>query len=126
MLPAIEQGFMQQEIGDAAFVHQRQVERGEQIIVGVNDYVDGKPPEIPILRMDPDGFRRQVGRLEKLRRERDNEKVSTALNALRTTARGTKNLMPYLLDAARAYATLQEMADVLRVEFGAYQEKHTF
>jgi methylmalonyl-CoA mutase N-terminal domain/subunit len=126
VLPAIEAGFMQQEIGDAAFTHQRQVERGEQIIVGVNQHVDATPPDIPILRMDPDGFRRQAARLEKLRRERDNEKVSAALNALREAARATQNLMPFLLDAARAYATLQEMTDVLRVEFGAYQEKHMF
>ncbi|MCC7210117.1 MAG: methylmalonyl-CoA mutase, partial [Anaerolineae bacterium] len=126
VLPAIEAGFMQQEIGDAAFVHQRQVERGEQTIVGINQYVDMTPPDIPILAMDPDGYRRQAARLEKLRRERDNEKVSAALNALREASRGTQNLMPFLLDAARAYATLQEMADVLRVEFGAYEEKHTF
>jgi methylmalonyl-CoA mutase N-terminal domain/subunit len=123
VLPAIRRGFFQQEIADAAFAFQRQVERGEQVIVGVNQYADPEAKvEIPILEMDPHGYDRQVARLQQLRLERDNERVGSALAALREAARGTQNLMPFILEAARSYATLQEIMDVFRAEFGVYQE----
>ncbi|MCE7947350.1 MAG: methylmalonyl-CoA mutase [Chloroflexi bacterium CFX4] len=123
VLPAIRRGFFQQEIADAAFTFQRQVERGEQTIVGVNQYADPSAKvEIPILEMDPHGFDRQVARLQALRQERDNERVGSTLAALREAARGTQNLMPFILEAARSYATLQEIMDVFRAEFGIYEE----
>ncbi|MFQ3536041.1 MAG: methylmalonyl-CoA mutase family protein [Aggregatilineales bacterium] len=126
VLPAIRRGFFQQEIADAAFAFQRQVERDEQIIVGVNRYADPNAKiEIPILEMDPSGYDRQVARLQQLRMERDNERVGSALAALRQAARGTQNLMPFILEAARSYATLQEIMDVFRAEFGIYHEDNT-
>jgi methylmalonyl-CoA mutase N-terminal domain/subunit len=122
VIPALEKGFFQQEIADAAFVYQREIDSHQRTIVGVNDFADNGKIEIPILEMDPEGFRRQVARLQALRLERDNEKVGAALNALRQAARGTENLMPHILNAARAYATLQEIMDVFRQEFGLYHE----
>jgi methylmalonyl-CoA mutase N-terminal domain/subunit len=123
VLPAIEAGFQQQEIADAAFAYQQAIDKHDRVIVGVNEYSDSELPKISILEMDPQGYARQVGRLEALRRERDNERVSTALSALRQAAQGSENTMPYLLDAARAYATLQEIMDVLRDVFGTYTER---
>ena len=123
-IPAIEQGFFQQEIADASFRFQQEVDSGQRGIVGVNIYQDNAPLQIPILQMDPQGYERQVARLDELRRTRDNDAVQRALDALRDAARSTANMMPAILDAARADATLQEIMDVLRGEFGLYQEKH--
>jgi methylmalonyl-CoA mutase N-terminal domain/subunit len=124
VIPAIEAGFFQQEIADASFRFQQEVDSGKRKIVGVNAYENDDPVQIPILEMDPQGYDRQVARLERLRKERDNDAVQRALDRLREAARGTDNLMPCILDAARAYATLQEIMDVMRQEFGLYQEKH--
>ena len=88
----------------------------------MNEYTVDAPLTIPILEFDPDGERRQIARLQELRRTRDNERVGVALNALRDAARGTQNMMPFILDAVNAYATLQEITDVLRGVFGVYQE----
>lgn len=122
-LPALEKGFFQQEIADAAYQYQREIDERERVIVGVNGYVD--PDEdlrIPILEMDPNGYERQISRLAALRQERDNERVEQTLNALRRAAEGTENTMPYILDAVHAYATLGEITDVFRQVFGEYQE----
>lgn len=123
VIPAIEAGFLQQEIADAAFRHAQEVSKKERIIVGMNEFSNNEPLQIPILEMDPQGYDKQVGRLNKLRETRDNEKVASTLAALREVARGTENTMPYILDAVRAHATLQEITDVFREEFGLYQEK---
>lgn len=123
VLPAIEHGFYQNEISQSAYEYQRQIDNDERVIVGVNDYVDeSEELKIPILEMDPQGYERQLGRLSKLRMERDNEAVDRTLTALRQAAQGTENLMPYILDAVRAYATLGEMTGVLRDVFGVYEE----
>jgi len=122
VLPAIEKGFFQQEIADAAFQYQREIDAHRRVIVGVNEYCDNSKIEIPILEMDPKGYERQAARLQKLRMERDNEKVGSTLTALRQVAQGNDNVMPHILDAARAYATLQEIMDVFRQVFGIYQE----
>ncbi|HEX3054212.1 MAG TPA: methylmalonyl-CoA mutase family protein, partial [Aggregatilineaceae bacterium] len=90
----------------------------------VNAYANADPVAIPILEMDPQGYERQVARLKDLRQSRDHDTVCRALDSLRSAARGTDNLMPHILNAARAYATLQEITDVFRQEFGLYQEKH--
>jgi methylmalonyl-CoA mutase, N-terminal domain len=123
VLPAIDQGFYQREISNAAYEYQQQVDSNERIIVGVNGY-NGTNEElrIPILAMDPQGYERQVGRLNQLRQSRDNERVSQSLEGLRRAAAGTENTMPYLLDAVKAYATLGEITDVLREVFGTYEE----
>jgi len=119
VLPAIEAGFFQQEIADAAFVYQREIDEKARTIVGINAFNAEQAPEIPILRMDPQGYERQIGRLNSLRQTRDNERVGTALSGLRQAAQGTENVMPRLL----AYATLQEIMDVLREVFGVYTER---
>jgi methylmalonyl-CoA mutase N-terminal domain/subunit len=123
VLGALEAGFFQQEIADASFRFQQEVDRGERQIVGVNAYANSEPLRIPILDMDPQGYERQCARLEDLRAARDGDAVARCLDRLRAAARGTDNLMPPILDAARADATLQEITDVLRDEFGLYQEK---
>lgn len=122
VLPAIEAGYFQREIADAAFRYQREIDEHERTIVGVNDYVQDEPLTIPILNFDPDGERRQIARLEELRRARDNEKVGQTLAALRCAAEGTENLMPHILESVKAYATLQEIMDVFRGVFGVYEE----
>jgi methylmalonyl-CoA mutase N-terminal domain/subunit len=122
VLPAIEAGFLQREIADAAYRYQREIDKQQRIIVGVNEYADEQPLQIPILEMDPQGYARQAARLEALRRERDSEAVGAALRAVEGAAKGTENLMPYLIDAVKAYATLGEIIDVLRGVFGTYEE----
>ena len=122
VIKAIEAGYFQREIAESAFRYQREIDRQQRVIVGVNDYVADQPISIPILEFDPDGERRQIARLQELRRTRDNERVGITLDALREAAKGTRNMMPFILDAVTAYATLQEITDVLRGVFGVYQE----
>ncbi|MBZ0274681.1 MAG: methylmalonyl-CoA mutase, partial [Anaerolineae bacterium] len=122
VIPAINAGFFQQEIADASYRHQREVDTNDRFIVGVNKYTNDDLPQIPILQMDPNGFERQAARLANLRLERDNEKTQQALNALRQACEGTENTMPHIIEAAKAYATLGEITDVMRQVFGLYQE----
>jgi len=122
VLPAIEAGFFQQEISDASYRHQQELERGEREIVGLSKYNNNEPLNIPILEMDPEGYDKQVARLQKLRQERDTAKAQTAIDGLRDACVNDKNVMPYLVDAAHAYVTLSEMTDVMREVFGLYRE----
>jgi methylmalonyl-CoA mutase N-terminal domain/subunit len=122
VLPAIDQGFFQSEISDAAYRYQREIDENVRTIVGVNGYQDFKPYEIPILKMDPQGYRRQVTRLETLRTERDNGRTGQALDRLRLACAGTDNTMPYILEAVRAYASLGEIVGVMKEIFGVYAE----
>jgi len=122
MLPASEQGFFQQEIADAAYRYQREIDSGARNIVGVNAYQDKKPISIPILEMDPQGLQRQVTRLEQVRRERDPGRVGQALDRLRLACQGSENTMPNILEAVRAYATLGEIIQVMKTVFGTYEE----
>ncbi|MCC7355872.1 MAG: methylmalonyl-CoA mutase family protein [Anaerolineae bacterium] len=122
VIPAIEAGFFQQEIADAAYRYQYEIDQGQRTIVGVNDYVAEEPLAVPLLQMDPQGYERQCARLARLRAERDGEKVGQVLGALAESARGTANLMPFILDAVRAYATLGEIMGVFRRVFGEYRE----
>jgi methylmalonyl-CoA mutase, N-terminal domain len=122
VLPAIAKGFFQMEIADAAYTYQREIDDHTRTIVGVNDYVDKKPIPIPLLELDPIGYTRQVERLQKLHRERDNGRVGQALDRLRLACQGTENTMPYLLDCVRAYATLGEIVGVMKAVFGTYSE----
>lgn len=122
VLPSIEAGYFQREIAEAAFRYQREIDVMDRTIVGVNDFVQDEPLTIPILDFDPDGERRQIARLEELRRTRDNEKVGCEMDALRDAAKGSENLMPHILNAVKSYATLQEIMDVFRGVFGVYQE----
>ena len=120
-LPALESGFFQREIAEAAYTYQREEDRKERITVGVNEYVTDEALTIPLLRVDREGEARQIARLQELRRTRDNREVAARLRDLERAARGADNLMPPLLEAARAYATLGEMMGVFREVFGEYQ-----
>jgi methylmalonyl-CoA mutase N-terminal domain/subunit len=122
MLDAIERGFPQREIAESAYRYQREIDTKERTIVGVNDYSTDEPVAIPLLEMDREGERRQIERLKRVRRERDNRVVRERLAALERAARGSENLMPYILDAVRAYATLGEICGVFREVFGEYRE----
>lgn len=122
VIPAIENGFFQREISDAAYRYQREIDTDQRVIVGVNEYVDKKPITIPILQMDPQGYERQCSRLEDLRASRDNEAVGSALSAVEAAARGTENMMPHFIHAVNQYATLGEIVDVLKKVFGTYEE----
>ncbi len=122
VVPALEGGFFQREIADAAAKYQSEIDRGDRIIVGVNRFRDEGEIKIPLLEMDPEGYANQVARLAELRRSRDNEAVRRALADLRRACEGGQNVMPHLIDAARAYATLGETMDVMREVFGLYEE----
>ena len=122
VIPAIERGFFQSEISDAAYRYQREIDRGIRRIVGVNAYAEKKPLTIPILEMDPQGYARQVRRLEDLRRTRDNGRVGQALDRLRIAMEGTENTMPHIMEAVHAYATLGEIIQVMKEVFGIYEE----
>ena len=122
VIPALEKGFMQGEISDAAYRYQREIDEGRRKIVGVNAYVDDKPMNIPILKMDPNGYSRQVARLNEVRKTRDSGRVGQTLDALRIACEGTENTMPYILDCVRAYCTLGEVIGVMTKVFGKYEE----
>lgn len=122
VIPAIEKGFFQQEIAEAAYRYQMEVDTKRRIIVGVNEYVEDTPIQIPLLEMDPQGYERQVARLREVRRTRDNREVLRTLREVRQAARNGKNLMYPILDAVAAYATLGEIMGVLREEFGEWEE----
>ncbi|MBN2385513.1 MAG: methylmalonyl-CoA mutase family protein [Anaerolineales bacterium] len=122
VLPAIDKGFFQQEISDAAYTYQREIDAHTRSIVGVNDFIDDQPPAIPILAMDPAGYARQVQRLRDLRETRDSGRLGQALDRLRLACQGGENTMPHLLDCVRAYATLGEIIGVMKEVFGTYVE----
>jgi methylmalonyl-CoA mutase N-terminal domain/subunit len=122
VIPAIEKGFFQREIAESAYRYQRETDENRRIIVGVNKYKMDEPIDIPILEMDEKGEHRQINRLNKLRKDRDNLKVNMNLERLRKAAEGDENLMPYILDCVHSYATLGETCGVLREVFGEYKE----
>ena len=122
VIPAIEKGFFQSEISDAAYRYQREIDAGLRRIIGVNAYAEDKPVAIPILEMDPQGYERQVGRLAELRSSRDAGRVGQALDRLRLTCAGSGNTMPALMEAVHAYATLGEIIGVMKEVFGTYEE----
>jgi methylmalonyl-CoA mutase N-terminal domain/subunit len=122
MVDAIERGFPQREIAESSYRFQQSVERKEKIIVGVNDFVRQDEPPIEILYIDESASDTQLAKLASLRRTRDNDRVARALDALRAAARSTVNVVPPILDAVRAYATVGEMCDALRDVWGEYEE----
>lgn len=122
VLPAIDKGFFQSEISDAAYRYQLEIDQGIRKIVGVNAYQDNKPISIPILEMDPRGYKRQIARLKQVRASRDQGRVGQTLDRLRIACRGTENTMPFILEAVRSYATLGEIVDVMKEVFGKYEE----
>ena len=123
MVAAVEKAYPQAEIARSSYEFQRAVEERRRLIVGVNAFADEDEQPIETLYIDKQVAEEQVQKLERLRRERDNASVGSALQALRKAAEGNGNLMPPILDAVRAYATLGEMCDVLRGVFGVYEER---
>ena len=123
MVAAIEEGYVQTEIQGSAYRYNQEVESGARVIVGVNKFQVEEPPPEDLLRIDPRVQREQCEALRALRQRRDTPSVRTALSALRGAAEGDANLMPFILDAVRAYATIGEICDVLRSVFGEYRER---
>jgi methylmalonyl-CoA mutase N-terminal domain/subunit len=121
MVAAIERGYPQREISEASYRYQVAVDKKEKIIVGVNDFVTGEKP-LDTLQIDESVAHRQGERLSKLRAERSNDEAARRLGALRKAAQGSENLMPYIFDAAKSYATLGEICDAMREVFGTYEE----
>jgi methylmalonyl-CoA mutase N-terminal domain/subunit len=121
MVAAIERSYPQREIAEASYRYQMAVDKKEKIIVGVNDFVSEEKP-LEVLQIDETVAHRQAERLRKLRAERSQEEVSRRLAALRKTAEGKENLMPFIYDAVKAYATLGEVCDAMREVFGTYEE----
>lgn len=124
VLPAIDRGFFQGEISDSAYRYQREIDQQIRKVIGVNVHKDQKEPAIPILKMDPEGYEKQVGRIRRLKKERDQGRVGQTLDRLRVACQGTKNTMPFILEAVHAYATLGEITDVMKEVFGTYREEN--
>jgi len=122
MIEAIKLGYPQREIADSAYRYQKQVDKGEKIIVGVNRYCSEQKSEIPLLKIDEKVAKEQIKSLNQVRRQRDKQVVEKALGRLRDKAFGKENLMPYILDAVKSYASVGEICDALREVFGEYQE----
>jgi methylmalonyl-CoA mutase, N-terminal domain len=126
MVEAVKQGFPQREIADAAYRHQCEVDAGERVQVGVNGYTEGDDGEIELLRIDPELERKQMGRVQAVRARRDSVAVEAALAEVRRVAAGDGNLMPALLEAARARATEGELVETLQSVWGSYTEVPVF
>jgi len=122
MLVAIDKGFPQTEIANAAYKFQQQIDSGEKVMVGVNKYVAEEETPIEILKIDEKIATKQIKRLNEVKRTRDNRQVARTLSELRTVCKGTKNVMPCVIEAVRAYATEQEICDVYRQVFGEYRD----
>ena len=118
VIPAIKSNFFQGEIARASYWYQQEIDEGHKTMVGVNNYVIEEPIEIPILEMDPKGEEKQRARLSALRARRDPQRWQESLDNVRRTAAGSENIMPALIEAAHAYATLGEITDVLKEVFG--------
>jgi len=123
MIKAIESGYVQKEIHESAYKHQLAVEKGEEIIVGVNKFqIEEDLKQTQILKVDPELEKKQKERLKKLKERRDNEKVKKLLNKIKEVATTDENLFPYVLEAVKAYATVGEISNALREVFGEYTE----
>ncbi len=122
MVEAIENGYVQHEIQEAAYRYNREIESGERIVVGVNRYRIDESPGRSLLEVDPALQEKQIGFLRKVRNDRSDERVTVALASLKRAAAGEENLMPYILDAVRAYVSIGEICNTLREVFGEYKE----
>jgi len=122
VIPAIKRGFFQKEIAKSAYRYQKEIDEQKRKVIGVNCYKAEEEVSIPLLKIDEEGEKRHLARLKKVREERNQSKVEKALERLRKAAEGEENLMPYILEAVEAYATLGETCGVLREVFGEYKE----
>ncbi len=124
VIPAIENGYFQKEIAESAARFQHEVETRDRIVVGVNEYVEQQPSDIPILKMDPEGEQRHLARLKAWKSDRDQDAWRTAMERLENaSAGGTENTMPYIIDAVKAGATVGEVCNLWRKVFGEYKEQ---
>lgn len=126
VLPAIEKGFFQKEIARSAYEYQQAIERKEKYHVGINIFEEEEKPEIEILKIPPEVEEEQIRNLKKVKKERNNTRVKEKLKDLRKAAANGENLMPFILECVRAYATLGEMCNTLKEEFGVYREPIIF
>jgi methylmalonyl-CoA mutase N-terminal domain/subunit len=126
VLAAIEKGFFQQEIADAAYTYQRAVEKGERVVVGVNRFASEEALNIALLKIDAAVEQKQIARLRRLKERRDNIAVAEALRRLGEAAAGSENLIPHILKAAQLYATEGEIISALKKVFGEYREQPIF
>lgn len=126
VVPALEQGFFQREIANAAYQYQKEIETKKRIIVGINEFVEPEETPIEVLKIKQHVETKQRQSLKKLREHRDNLKLRQTMKAIRQAARDGTNLMPKILEAVRAYATLGEIIEALKQEFGEYREPPTF
>ncbi len=126
MLVAIEKGYVQKQIQESAYAYQKEIDAGEQIIVGVNQFqIEENLAHIKTLKVSKESEERQIARLQQVKREREAKKVMETLASVKAAAAGKQNLMPPIIDAVKACATLQEIADQLRAVFGEYKETVT-
>jgi methylmalonyl-CoA mutase N-terminal domain/subunit len=126
MLVAVEQGYPQREVARSAYEFEKKLNSSERVVVGVNRFQSDERARIPTLKVDPDVQRQQIDRLARVKRERDHRAVTVALEAVREAARGTANLMPPIIEAAKAHASEQELCDVLRDVFGSHTDTPAF
>jgi methylmalonyl-CoA mutase, N-terminal domain len=122
MIPAIERGFPQSEIEQASYEYQREIERGEQVIVGVNKFLEQGEQPLEVLEIDASSEQKQIDRLDAMKRRRSASKVRQTLEHLSRAAQSGDNTMPHILEAVRAYATVGEICGALKDVFGAYTE----
>jgi len=121
-LKAIERGYIQKEIATSAYNHKRAVDSCEQVVVGVNKFTVKEEQAPKVLEIGIEAEKSQIERLKRLKQERDNQKVSEVLDRVRNVARSDENVMPALIEAVKAYATVGEISDALRDVFGEYRE----
>ncbi|MDF1539959.1 MAG: methylmalonyl-CoA mutase family protein [Candidatus Thorarchaeota archaeon] len=127
VIAAIEKGFPQREIAEASYRYQREIESRKRTIVGVNDYIrEDEDITIPVLKIDPYVEKRQIQRTQKIRKDRDSKKVQESLDGLRKASEGTDNIMPHVVNAVKAYATIGEICDIWRDVFGEWDEPKIF
>ncbi|MFX0031373.1 MAG: methylmalonyl-CoA mutase [Promethearchaeota archaeon] len=126
VIPAIKANFFQKEIANASYKYQKEVEKKERVIVGVNDVAFREPCSTPLLKIDEEVAKEQIEKLMKIKQERDNEVVKEKLKKLKEAAEGTENLMPYIIEAVREYVSIGEIITTLKEVFGTYQEDSIF
>ncbi|MFW9902387.1 MAG: methylmalonyl-CoA mutase family protein, partial [Candidatus Thorarchaeota archaeon] len=126
VVPAIKANFFQKEIANASYKYQQEVENRERIIVAVNQFEQREPCSVPLLKIDEEVASEQIRKLNKLKEKRDNDIVFEKLERLKEAARGTENLMPFIIDAVREYASIGEIINALKEVFGTYNEDSIF
>ncbi|MFX1280989.1 MAG: methylmalonyl-CoA mutase [Promethearchaeota archaeon] len=126
VIPAIKANFFQKEIANASYKYQQEIENRERTIVAVNQYQQKEPCTVPLLKIDEEVAKKQVRKLNNLKQDRNNDKVNEKLKDLKKAAQGTENLMPYIMNAIRVYASIGEIINTLKEVFGTYHEDSIF